>query len=243
MDISGLKQRRWRIILLSVILVTVASVLCVLLASPCPRGMSLVSDASTAYCIDTYEEVSHEGEYVSRAGLQIATLGPSWNEARAVCKKKGGWLCTSQQWEDACDGRVGPGGRKFPYGDQFQGKLCNTPPGEDSTAETPPFGVHEWYKGTLTGALPDCVSRFGVHDMSGNSFEWADPGLAGSSGEAITDKRGGSFYSGGSLVNSCGNSFKGHEASFRGTITFRCCAQPRRRELSNPRSWLSGSAP
>ncbi len=230
MDIKGLIKRRWPLFLLALIPVTAGVLLRVLLAGPCPGGMSLVSGGNTAYCIDTYEEAPHEGSYVSRAGLQIATLGPTWYQARAICKQKGGWLCTSRQWEDACDGKVGPGGWRYPYGDTYKNKVCNIPPGADSIDEVPAFEVHQWYQPTLSGALPGCVSRFGVYDMSGNYFEWTDPGQKGAGGAAVTDKRGGAFYSGGAKANSCSNGFTGHSPTFRGSITFRCCAKPWRQD-------------
>jgi len=65
--------------------------------------------------------------------------------------------------------------------------------------------------------------------MSGNYWEWTDPRSRRGTGEVLTDKRGGAYYTENApWTTSCKVGYKEHPPSFNGTISFRCCAQPRR---------------
>ncbi len=79
-------------------------------------------------------------------------------------------LPTAEEWEDAADGVLGPGGLNFPYGDELDLTACamavSDADGEPVYSETQP-----------TGSLSRCVSPFGTYDQLGNVWEWADPEL------------------------------------------------------------------
>jgi formylglycine-generating enzyme required for sulfatase activity len=92
-------------------------------------------------------------------------VGVNWYEARAYCK----WLTasigdgqdriirlpTEQEFEAAARGREG---RLYPYGDEYDPRLCNT---EDKGIGRPsPVGLFE------------NRSPFGIYDLSGNVREW-----------------------------------------------------------------------
>ena len=106
------------------------------LESPCPSGMVAVThpDGALAFCIDRYE-VTVTGELGDVNQLtpdaaptealaealegKLAAFDISWTQARAICENSGKRLPTSEEWEDAADGVVGPGGSAYPYDPVF----------------------------------------------------------------------------------------------------------------------------
>lgn len=163
----------------------------------CPAAMALVydmADLSTAYCIDRWEDhvkgshgsrdqfsadrVPPEGVAISEPGV-MPLSATSFDMARALCantpvvdrsgeivgRKR---LPTSSEWEDAGDGLIGPGGFTWPYGDTFDEERCISLRADGSKV---------WHEFQPTGSKPGCVSWFGVYDLSGNLWEWADPQL------------------------------------------------------------------
>ncbi|HND30383.1 MAG TPA: SUMF1/EgtB/PvdO family nonheme iron enzyme [Myxococcota bacterium] len=156
----------------------------------CPPEMAAVMDGETiAYCIDRYEVVIKDpqgraypdGTPVFLEGsttASVANVVPSgavtFLEARTLCattpalhkgkeyaKKH---LTTEAEWRDAADGKVGTGGRRWPYGNRYDPRKCNVPE-NGATAVAP------------TGAFPECRTESGIYDQVGNLFEWLDPGL------------------------------------------------------------------
>lgn len=122
----------------------------------------------TTYCIDVYEAsridatstdqgTSSEGAVSLRGRLPWTNV--EWADARAACERAGKRLCTAQEWEDACDGQVGPGGNVYPYGDEVQDGVCVT----ELTVNDDPLP---------TGSRDGCVSDFGAFDLGGNVWEW-----------------------------------------------------------------------
>jgi len=95
-------------------------------------------------------------EYPNRWGQRPVT-NVSWLEARRLSARQGKRLPTLAEWIRACQGdRV----LAFPYGPEHKPNLCyDGRPGP--TARAAPAGTH-----------PQCVSQFGVYDMSGNVAEW-----------------------------------------------------------------------
>lgn len=146
-------------------------------AGRCAPGMVGVPNEAPAYCIDAYEVQVIDGIAVSAAG-QIPSDLITFTEAKALCAATPmvdeagtvrGYkhLVTSDEWEDAGDNVVGAGGTNYPYGDAWMEGVCAT--GLESGAPG--------YEETLaSGAMPDCVSSFGVYDQVGNLWEWMDPG-------------------------------------------------------------------
>ncbi len=192
--------------------------------------MVQVQGAGGAFCMSAYEvrilghpgaldqgpdhpDGSTRGPVLSAPGATPSTV--SWYQAWAACDAVGHHLCTSQEWEDACDGQPGAGGRDFGTLDgQLVSGRCAAP--------TPQDGARP--KLQLTGALTDCRTPDGVYDLTGNLWEWADPGQVDADGLPITDKRGGGYYTGHALKCREGTRpGSSHPPGFRGSIGFRCC--------------------
>ncbi len=147
----------------------------------CPAGMSVVG---SAYCIDSFEvavvtevrDLAGERRPVSTAVSRRdaePTTGLSWRAAREVCAATPhgpGFkhLATSAEWEDAGDGHMGPGGTRFPYGDDWVSGRCGLPDaGAGPLALSAP---------PRTGSHAGCRSVWKVYDLLGGAWEWVDPG-------------------------------------------------------------------
>ncbi|MBN2209394.1 MAG: M20/M25/M40 family metallo-hydrolase [Candidatus Coatesbacteria bacterium] len=122
----------------------------------CPEGMVRVPPGSYTdyfgqkhfvflFCIDKYEYPNQP--------LELPIHTTNWVEAVSSCIAEGKYLCSKDEWIRACKG---PDDLMFPYGAAYQAGVCNT----------------EGLDVVTSGAYDRCVSGFGVHDMSGNVFEW-----------------------------------------------------------------------
>jgi hypothetical protein len=116
------------------------------------------------YCIDIYEYPNKKGEKPRKRN--------EWYGAKDICEKQGKRLCTDQEWEKACKG---PKNLRYPYGNKYGPSKCNTESGKIS----------------LIGEKTECVSGYGVYDMSGNLKEWMASEQLGS----YLNMRGGSYQS------------------------------------------------
>jgi hypothetical protein len=98
----------------------------------CPDGMVSIAGVEGDFCMSAYEgeirgsagnrdqgvgfpDGSTTGKARSKVGVQPAQA--SWYQAFAACKNQGWHLCTSSEWEDACDGQPGKGGAEYPTPD------------------------------------------------------------------------------------------------------------------------------
>jgi titin len=136
------------------------------------------------YYIGKYEASRHDATSTSegtdssmacsRAGV-IPWKYIDWYDAKAACEAAGARLCEADEWGDACDGLLGSGGSIYPYGNTYLALKCN---GSDAG------------NGGLisTGSMNECISSFGVYDMSGNSWEWTNQAV-----DTRRVRRGGSY--------------------------------------------------
>lgn len=132
---------------------------------------------------------------------------PVWGVSQAEALRYAAWRChcdgqdwrllTEAEWEWAASG---PDGRRYPWGQQFDARRCNTV--ESARNATVP-----------AGALIEGASPWGVLDMGGNVEEWtADHYAPYPCGDVVEDDlsqlhregypvlRGGSFALGGDLA-------------------------------------------
>lgn len=134
----------------------------------CPADMVLITSITNATtCIDRYEASRGESDVAMSASGRSPWVGTTWIEAVSACNgavvevepgrptlEKS--LCTSEQWQAACQGTAGSA---YPYGPTYDSAACN---GSDRTGR-----VFE------TGSMPGCEGgEPGLFDMSGNAREW-----------------------------------------------------------------------
>lgn len=197
----------------------------------CPEGMAQVEGLDGPFCIHAFEvhvEAVQQGADVKevlladpsqvrlRSELGLMPTKTTWYRAEAVCKAHGYHLCTSQEWEDACDGVPGEGGAEFPTVD---GTYTT---GDCSFTELPGEDRRPLVK---TGSYRRCHTPTGIYDMAGNLWEWSDPGVRDEANLPQVDKRGGGHY-GRDSVGCAYSSVGSHPPNFEGTIGFRCCVSP-----------------
>jgi len=134
--------------------------------APCPPEMVLAD----GFCIDRYEAPNQFGE--KPLVMQSAVLAEQW------CAKNGKRLCTEDEWDTACEG---PSKSVYPYGDIHVAGRCNDDKtwkvvSESALATWPSQAaeseVEKLWQGSQSGADSECVSGYGVFDMTGNIEEW-----------------------------------------------------------------------
>lgn len=116
----------------------------------------------------------------------------TWHDAKAYCEAAGKRLPSDQEWEKAARGTDG---RTYPWGDVFDINKVNSPVR---------WGTLKLQGDTTpVGAFDGGVSPYGVHDMSGNVWEWTDswylpyPGntkITENYGEKYKTLKGGSWW-------------------------------------------------
>jgi hypothetical protein len=132
----------------------------------CPLDMALAD----GFCIDRWEAPNQPGE--KPLVMESAVTAEQW------CLKKGKRLCTEDEWDTACEG---PTKSTYPYGDTHVAGRCNDDKiwkvvDEAALATWPSQAaestVEKLWQGSPSGADPECVSGYGVFDMTGNIEEW-----------------------------------------------------------------------
>jgi len=84
---------------------------------------------------------------------QHPVVNVTWDQAQAMCQFEGKRLPTEAEWEYVA---TGGDGRRFPWGNDFDGSLVPSSAGD-----------------TLAGgSFPGGASPFGAYDMAGNALEW-----------------------------------------------------------------------
>ncbi len=147
-----------------------------------------------AFCIDRYEYPNLQGEQPMR--------GITWMEAADLCKTKGKRLCTENEFEKACRGPVTT---LYAYGDGFAAGVC-------------PTAAQEY----VSGQFLNCVSGFGVMDMSGGVYEWTANAPTPSGDERYV--RGGMGAEKPQVSSRCTFRARYNTSVSNREIGFRCCA-------------------
>jgi hypothetical protein len=156
------------------------------------------------YCIDKYEYPNIEGEYPYNY--------TDWYDASALCLSQSKRLCTESEWENSCKG---PSGYKYPYGNDFRSGYCNSGPANEPER---------------SGSRQNCVSGYGVYDMSGNMREWVnDWYISYTNADLKFDFNGyyrvlrGGDYESGYLEARCSNRSSSMPSRISKSISWRCC--------------------
>lgn len=170
------------------------------------------------YCIDKHEWPNKIGEQ--------PTVFVSWYEAKALCQDVGKRLCRRSEWILACEG---PKRLPYPWGFVRQPSPCNIDRGvveADINALTDPRTRDEeiarLWQADAIGSHPNCVSSFGVYDLTGNVDEWTDNGADDPGTDKISTLNGGYW---GPVRNTCRLTTSSHGPTFMFyQVGFRCCA-------------------
>jgi len=170
------------------------------------------------YCIDKYEWPNRVGE--------APKVYVSWFEAKASCEGVGKRLCRRSEWILACEG---PKRLPYPWGFVRHPSPCNIDRAVvevDVNALTDPRTRDEelarlWQADPI-GSHPNCVSSFGVYDLSGNVDEWTDNQADDPGTDKISTLNGGYW---GPVRNTCRLTTSSHGPTFTFyQVGFRCCA-------------------
>ena len=140
----------------------------------------------------------------------------TYNEASAVCVSVGKRLCTSDEWQAACEGGAF---YSYPYGNTYEGSTCNgvdhdgIPGGLDDDVLLP------------TGSLGQCLSTDGVFDLSGNVREWTDDQTAETpAGDPIYVVRGGEYQTPAPGLTCAFTMSQALGTVVLPSVGFRCCS-------------------
>jgi formylglycine-generating enzyme required for sulfatase activity len=157
--------------------------------------------------------------------MQSAIMAEAW------CGEHEKRLCSEDEWLMACEG---PDALRYPYGDDHVASRCNddkqwklvneavlaTWPSRAAKAE-----VEKLWQGAPSGSFPECVSSYGVFDLTGNVEEWVVRTKPHANNYPHLLK--GCYWAGcyGGSKPTCGSANPAHADGFQFYETgFRCCS-------------------
>jgi len=127
----------------------------------------------------------------------------TWQQATDSCAERGKRLCTEEEWEKSCKG---PENEIYGYlpGNEYDLQKCGD-------------GVDEIHH---LGQMEECVSGYGVADMSGNLREWTDSKPGAKEGRRLVK---GGLRSNNVRGSRCAYANDERENYADHTLGFRCC--------------------
>jgi len=170
------------------------------------------------YCVDVFEYPNLEGV--------VPAVMVDYDEAKRACSVEGKRLCTTEEWEFACEGtEMWP----YPYGIDRDATACNidrkvTMP--DLPAFSDPWRisgeVERLDQRVPSGTFDRCVSPFGVRDMTGNVDEWVENSSGKETEKPFRSALKGGYW--GPIRARCRPMTSSHNAWFSFyQVGFRCC--------------------
>lgn len=176
-----------------------------------------------SFCIDRYEYPNEQGGH--------PPVMIDWHEASRLCTAQGKRLCFEREWVAACEG---PDETPFPYGYARSNAACNidnpwVSPGLERLHSKDPAvrdaELRRLDQSVPSGARPQCVSGYGVYDLTGNFDEWthADQARPNTRG-GLAALKGGAW---GHVRNACRPVTTSHHPTFvYYFVSTRCCRDP-----------------
>ena len=172
------------------------------------------------FCIDRYEFPNEKGGH--------PPVMVDWYEAMGQCAAEGKRLCYEGEWTAACEG---PDETPFPGGWERSADKCNidnrwiSPSLKKIYSRDPEISGPELdrlWQGVNSGDKPECVSDYGVYDLTGNVDEWALADHDRPKENAVfAALKGGAW---GHVRNACRPVTTSHRPEFRYYfVSFRCC--------------------
>lgn len=166
-------------------------------------------------------------EYPNKQGVKPSIM-VGFDEANAACAQEHKRLCSAREWTLACEG---PERLPHPYGYVRDAEACHIDrvhqfPDVDALADGRRRAkeLERIDQREPSGKRPDCVSAFGVYDLTGNVDEWVVPdGPEQAAGSNSKTALKGGYY--GIVRARCRPVTTSHGPQFQFyQVGFRCCA-------------------